>query len=456
MANWIGYLAPTVAQHLTSDDTTLPADNVALTNLKSIFSGKQSMRLHLEFLFGNNHTDLAILKATKDSLDSRNSVYHSGVTFANAFMYAGTTVDDFLRSNMEWLQRATNWTKFSAAAGLGVIHMGQVDRALSLMSRYLPQDGVSNSPYSEGGAFFALGLINANRGGKVLEYLTNALTGYQSRDVEILQHGACLGLGAAGMATANAGVFDSLKDVLYTDSAVAGEAAGIAMGLVMIGTAAAEPLDEMLQYAHETQHEKIIRGLAVGMSFIMYERQDEADALISQLCEDKDPILRYGGMHTIAMAYCGTGNNQAIERLLHFAVSDVSDDVRRAAVTALGFILFRTPEQVPRMVQLLAESYNPHVRYGATLALGISCAGTGSKDAIALLEPMTRDSNDHVRQGALVALGMVLIQQSEAANSSVPAVRKLYDTTINDQHSDVMTKFGATLGQGIIDAGGRN
>ena len=64
--------------------------------------------------------------------------------------------------------------------------------------------------------------------------------------------------------------------------------------------------------------------------------------------------------------------------MLHFAVSDVNDDVRRAAVTALGFLLFKTPDQVPRLVQLLSESYNPHVRYGATLALGISCAGTGS------------------------------------------------------------------------------
>ncbi len=41
------------------------------------------------------------------------------------------------------------------------------------------------------------------------------------------------------------------------------------------------------------------------------------------------------------MAYCGTGNNEAIRRLLHVAVSDVNDDVRRAAVEALGFILFR-------------------------------------------------------------------------------------------------------------------
>jgi hypothetical protein len=49
-------------------------------------------------------------------------VYHSAVTFANAFMHAGTTSDEFLRQNLEWLSRATNWSKFSATAALGVIH----------------------------------------------------------------------------------------------------------------------------------------------------------------------------------------------------------------------------------------------------------------------------------------------------------------------------------------------
>ena len=79
------------------------------------------------------------------------------------------------------------------------------------------------------------------------------------------------------------------------------------------------------------------------------------------------------------MAYCGTSNNKAIRKLLHVAVSDVNDDVRRAAVTSLGFLLFRTPEQCPSVVSLLSESYNPHVRYGAAMALGIACAGTGLK-----------------------------------------------------------------------------
>ena len=76
-----------------------------------------------------------------------------------------------------------------------------------------------------------------------------------------------------------------------------------------------------LQYAHETQHEKILRGLAVGIALTMYGRLEEADVLISTLCKDKDPILRRSGMYTLAMAYCGTGNNQAIRKLLHVAVS---------------------------------------------------------------------------------------------------------------------------------------
>ena len=75
-------------------------------------------------------------------------------------------------------------------------------------------------------------------------------------------------------------------------------------------------------------------------------------------------VRRYGGIQAIAMAYRGTANNAAIQKLLHYAVSDVSDDVRRAAVMCLGFVLIGSPEQCPKIVALLSESYNPHVRYG--------------------------------------------------------------------------------------------
>ncbi|KAI9360703.1 armadillo-type protein [Pilaira anomala] len=445
---------PIVEEEGDSTEEKKPKNDTPFKKIKSILSGEESIRLHLEFLYRNNHTDLLILKNTKNALESRNSIYHSAVTFANAFMQAGTTSDEFLRQNLDWLSRATNWSKFSATAALGVIHKGQLAQSMNLLAPYLPQEGVSgNSSYSEGGSLYALGLINANHGAEVLNFLKTAL---KDTSDDVIQHGACLGLGVAGMATANEGIYEDLKNVLFGDNAVAGEAAGLSMGLIMLGTGNEEAIDEMLQYAHETQHEKIIRGLAIGMPFIMYGKEEQADDLIKKLLEDKDPVLRYGGIYTIAMAYSGTGNNKAIRRLLHVAVSDVNDDVRRAAVTSLGFVLLRNPKQVPRIVQLLAESYNPHVRYGATLALGISCAGTGYIDALELLEPMTKDPVDFVRQGAFMSQAMILIQQTENSNPKVAGVRKMYEKIIGDKHEDPMAKFGAVLAQGIMDAGGRN
>ncbi|KAM0013656.1 putative armadillo-like helical, 26S proteasome regulatory subunit RPN2 [Helianthus debilis subsp. tardiflorus] len=447
---------PLIATEVTvpeSDDPTEVIYAERLTKLKGILSGETSIQLTLQFLYSHNKSDLLILKTIKQSIEMRNSVCHSATIYANALMHAGTTVDTFLRENLDWLSRATNWAKFSATAGLGVIHRGHLQQGRSLMAPYLPQSGSGGgSPYSEGGALYALGLIHANHGEGIKQFLRDSL---RSTNVEVVQHGACLGLGLAALGTADEDIYEEIKSVLYTDSAVAGEAAGISIGLLMVGTAS-EKASEMLVYAHETQHEKIIRGLALGIALTVYGREEEADTLIEQMTLDQDAIIRYGGMYALALAYSGTGNNKAIRQLLHFAVSDVSDDVRRTAVLALGFVLYSDPEQTPRTVALLAESYNPHVRYGAAMAVGISCAGTGLSEAISLLEPLTSDVTDFVRQGALIAMAMVMIQTSEASDSRVGTFRRQLEKIILDKHEDTMSKMGAILASGILDAGGRN
>lgn len=71
------------------------------------------------------------------------------------------------------------------------------------------------------------------------------------------QHGACLGLGLAGLGSGDDELFEDLKNILYLDSAVAGEAAGLALGLLHVGTAT-DKASELLAYAHDTQHEKVI------------------------------------------------------------------------------------------------------------------------------------------------------------------------------------------------------
>jgi 26S proteasome regulatory subunit N2 len=98
---------------------------------------------------------------------------------------------------------------------------------------------------------------------------------------------------------------------------------------------------------------------------LMYGKEESADTLIEQMVRSKDAIMRYGGMFAIGLAYAGTGNTNAVKKLLSLAVLDVSDDVKRAALMNLGFVLFRTPKNIPETVRHLAESYNPHLRYGA-------------------------------------------------------------------------------------------
>ncbi len=63
--------------------------------------------------------------------------------------------------------------------------------------------------------------------------------------------------------------------------------------------------------------------------------------------------------------------------------------------TVLLYFNSRTPEQCPSVVSLLSESYNPHVRYGAAIALGISCAGTGLKVSLKLMNIISKGTPCH-------------------------------------------------------------
>ncbi|KAG7833936.1 hypothetical protein KL943_003232 [Ogataea angusta] len=448
----------TKTAEIIDSDPALDKSNKNVVKLRKILSGVPTCDLDITFLSDNNNTDISILNTSKKVLDGRNSIFHSAVTFQNAFMHAGTTDDSFFRSNLEWLGKANNWSKFSATAALGVIHKGNLSQGRTVLQPYLP--GSTPSPYTNGGSLFGLGFIYAGHGAEVIEYLRKIVVdnsnSADNKNTDIILHGACLGLGVAAMALGDEAIYEELKTILYTDSAISGEAAAFGMGLVMLGSGNEAAIHDMLAYAQETQHETIIRGLSIGIALLCYGKETTAEPVIEKLIGHQDSILRYGGCFTLALAYCGTADNNAIRRLLHIAVSDSSDNVRRAAVMALGFILLRDYTTVPKIVELLSESYNPHVRYGTAMALGISCAGRGLQAAIDVLEPLTKDATDFVRQGATIAKSMILIQQNEKTYPKVKEFREQLGKTVSNKHEDSLAKFGAALAEGILDAGGRN
>lgn len=354
---------------------------------------------------------------------------------------------------------------------------------MALLEPYLPPSPeenpvVATGGYAEGGSLYALGLIHgsnaacdSNRRMEACAYLRNHLR--RSHANEVISHGAALGVALTAAGSNDLDIVSELKELLYTDSAVAGEAAGIAIGLVLVGAgynsisspsddvpvddSLSELVQELKHYSRDTQHEKIIRGISIGLALMAYKQEEQADATLEEMRSDRDSVIRYGATYGLALAYCGTGSNKAIRILLHTAVSDVSDDVRMAAVIGLAFVLYQTPERVPQLVKLLLESFNPHVRYASCIAVGIAMAGTGDPESIHLLEPMMEDMTDYVRQGALLGISMVYMQQSDTCNGrKIKSFREKMSNMLRDKHQSTLTKMGAVLGTGILDAGGRN
>jgi 26S proteasome regulatory subunit N2 len=138
------------------------------------------------------------------------------------------------------------------------------------------------------------------------------------------------------------------------------------------------------------------------------------------------------------------------------AVRDVSDDVRRNAVTMIGFLTFKDPSLCVDMTRVLADSYNPHIRYGVAMALAVAASGAPSREVVDMLWTLKDDLVDFVRQGAFIALSLVLVQSTEQTEPKVKELRQLLAKKIADRKEDTCTKFGCIIATGLLDAGGRN
>ncbi|XGW27813.1 hypothetical protein V3C99_007974 [Haemonchus contortus] len=445
--------APDAPKEENEAPSSKTEESAPMARLKAILRGEETVKHHMQFLIKNNHTDMLILKEMKDCV--RTATAHNATLMANGLMHLGTTCDDFLRDNLDWISKATNWNKFNAVATLGLIHKGHESAAMKLLDPYLPKTEPDQYGFKEGGSLFALGLIHANHGtAECVKYLREQLSAAQTSAV---RHGACLGLGLAAMGTQNQDVYLQLRDALYLDDAVSGEAAGLAMGLVMVGSLNAAAFQDMVQYTCDTQHDKIQRGLRTGISLLAYGRQDEAESYIAQLVDVKsNAMLRSTGIAMMSMAYVGSGRANVVSRLLEKVATDPNNDVKRFAVMGIGFLLSNNPAICKDYVGMLVEHFNSHVRYGAAMALGIACAGTGYKEAISLLEPLLSAKENYVRQGAVIALSFIYVQQTDVGCPKVGEFRKQLTKMTTEKGEDSMAKFGAIIAQGILDVGGRN
>lgn len=435
--------------------------------LIEILTRKKLLDLYLRFLFANNKTDIHVIVALKEKLENSKMLVHSSVITAYSFMFAGTGDDNFYRNNTQWFSNGSKWAQFMTIAAVGAIHIGHLGAALQVLKPFLAD---ATPSYAYGGGLYALGLIYANYSWDHEVFKTVMNVFQNTNHPCVVKHGACLALGLIEMGSQNIDCYRTVRDIInYSDKMPeAGEAAGYAIGMIMLGCGMASPHDEneptdkplivdILEYATNCPHEKVTRGLSMALALMMYGKEEESETLVHQLQISRIPLLRESAAWVLALAYVGTASNKALKLLLHYAVSDVNPDVRRAAVIGVGFVLSRSPREVPGMVDLLAKSYHPHVRSGAALALGIACAGTGMEEAIKILDPLLGDNEkeDFVKQSAMIAMAMVLQQQSDEAVPYTKQFRQYLRGMINKKRTDLQV-FGLCLAYGILNAGGRN
>ena len=97
-----------------------------LEQMNRILVGGFSSELALSFLHKHSRADKLIMETLKKTLEerssgSRSSILHHSAILANSYLYAGTTNDSFLRDNLEWMKKASNWyvsQKLAATADL--------------------------------------------------------------------------------------------------------------------------------------------------------------------------------------------------------------------------------------------------------------------------------------------------------------------------------------------------
>ncbi len=79
----------------------------------SILTGGFTTELAISFLHKNSDSDPLIMENLKQALEQRgagrNSMLHNCAVLTHSYLNAGTTNDSFLRDNLEWMKKASNW-----------------------------------------------------------------------------------------------------------------------------------------------------------------------------------------------------------------------------------------------------------------------------------------------------------------------------------------------------------
>ena len=82
-------------------------------NARRVLTGRFTSELSLSFLFKNSNANPMIMSNLKRALEERimshSLVLHNCTVTTHVYLNTGTMNDNFLRDNLDWMKKASNW-----------------------------------------------------------------------------------------------------------------------------------------------------------------------------------------------------------------------------------------------------------------------------------------------------------------------------------------------------------
>lgn len=147
----------------------------------------------------------------------------------------------------------------------------------------------------------------------------------------------------------------------------------------------------------------LLLGLSGGAS-AQVKTKAEVDELVKILKNSKDPKGRAAAVNELTQTgLVRLAMIRPTEQTLIDALKDESQEVRGAAIGALGLLTPYKKDRVPNLLGLLKDGENPNIQGAAAVMLGQTEGG--AKEAIPLLEAIAKkeqDKPENMRNGNLL------------------------------------------------------
>ncbi|KJH47377.1 Proteasome/cyclosome repeat protein [Dictyocaulus viviparus] len=377
--------------------------------------------------------------------------------FVNGFVNCGFGVDKMMAESEDaskWFYKNKEYGMLSAAASQGLVWRWDIDSGLGQCDKFL----YVNDDFIKAGTLLAIGIISSGIQ-DACDPASALLIDHIHSERAVIRVGSVLGL---GLAYANSkretvvkneegGVIFELKKVL-TDSKPSATSevkglTGLALGLIMVGTADHTVAMEMLQTLMERSEAELsdpnMRFLALGIALIFLGTQEKSEVFVESLRSLPEPFGPMVSTLVDVCAFAGTGNVLKIQKLLHMCSEHYETEDKKKkkedkvkkdaksekdkeskpdlssqqAVAVLGIGLIAMGEDVGsqmalRMFGHLIRYGEPVIRRAVPLALALISVSNPQLNILETLSKFSHDADADTAHNAIFAMGLLPPQGS--------------------------------------------